>query len=65
MSMASFEREILAGARVAFNNLRLKNKDIQEWSSAGIAPHDGEVVLFIKNTGVWVAIKKENDKREG
>jgi len=63
MSMATLERAILAGAKELFKNPRLKMKDIQEWSSGEIKPHDGEVVGFVADPGVFAAIKMENDKR--
>jgi hypothetical protein len=63
MSMATLERAILGGAKVVFNNPKLRQKDIQEWSSGEIKPHDGEVCARIPDPGVNVAIKAENDKR--
>ena len=43
---------------------KVKSKDIMEWSSDEIKPHDGEIVLQLPVLNVWVAIKKEIDKRE-
>lgn len=63
MSMATLERAILAGARIVFCNNRLRNKDIQEWSSWTIEPYEGERVAFVADPGVYVAIKAEQDKR--
>ena len=63
MSMATLERVILAGARDVFKNPKLRQKDITEWSSANIQPEADEVVAYIPDPGVWVAIKKEHDKR--
>ena len=63
MSMATLERAILAGAKEVFKNSKLKLKDIQEWSSGEITAHEGEVVARVPDPGVFVAIKKENDKR--
>lgn len=42
--MATLERAVLAGARAAFNNSKLRMKDIQEWNTGEIKPQDGEVV---------------------
>jgi len=64
MSMATLERAVLAGARVVLNNRKLKKADIQEWSTGEIEPHDGEVVVRVPDPGVFVAVKKENDKRK-
>jgi hypothetical protein len=62
MSMATLERAVLTGAKIAFKNPKLKMKDIQEWSSGDITPHEGEVVRFVPDPGVFVAVKTENDK---
>jgi hypothetical protein len=64
MSMASLERAVLAGAKIVFNNPKLKKKDILEWSTSKIEAHDGEVVTYVPDPGVFVAVKKENDKRK-
>ncbi len=62
MSMATLERAVLAGAKLVFKNPKLKMKDIQEWSSGEIDAHEGEVVAYVSDPGVFVAIKVENDK---
>lgn len=63
MSMATLERAVLAGARVVLNNQKLKKADIQEWSTGEIEPHDGEVIVHVRDPGVYVAVKKEQGKR--
>ena len=63
MSMATLERAIVASARFKFNNRKLRVKDIQEWSTGKIEPGGMEVTEFIDDPGVWVTIKKEDDKR--
>ncbi len=63
MSMATLERAVLAAAKVAFKNPRLRMKDIQEWSSGEIKAHNGEVSVYVSDPGVFVVIKAENDKR--
>ena len=63
MSMATLERAVLAGAKTVLNNPRLKMKDILEWSTGDITPQDGEIVVHVPDPGVFVAVKKENDKR--
>lgn len=63
MSFATLERAVLAGAKVAFKNPKLRLKDLMEWSSHAIRERKGEVVVWIKDPGVNVAIKKELDKR--
>lgn len=64
MSLATFEREILAGAKIVFCNPNLKLRDLQEWSSAEIQLRDGEAVAFVRPPGVFVAIPAANDKRK-
>lgn len=63
MSMASLERVILANAKVFFKNPKLRLKDLQEWSTGKIVTQDGEVVEWIPDPGVYVAILIINDKR--
>ena len=64
MSMATLERAVLAGAKLTFQNPKLKMKDIQEWSTGEVKPQDGEVVARVPDPGVFVAVKAENDKRK-
>lgn len=64
MSMATLERAILGGARLALNNLKLRNKDIVEWSTSEITKLEaGEIALRIPDPGVWIAVDKKHDKR--
>ncbi len=64
MSMATLERAVLAGAKVAFNNPRLRMKDLREWSTGEVKPHDGEVVAHVEDPGVNVAVLIAHDKRK-
>lgn len=63
MSMATLERAIIAGARTILKNSKLRVKDMQEWSTSEVTPQDGEIVVFVPDPGVYVAFKKECDKR--
>ncbi len=63
MSMGELERATLAAARVAFNNPKLRRKDLMEWSTAEPTAEPSEVVLWVSKPGVYVAIKAEHDKR--
>lgn len=63
MSLATLERAITIGARLTFKNPALRKKDIQEWSSAAIPLAADEVMGYVSDPGVFVAIKKEKDKR--
>lgn len=63
MSMASLERAILVGAREVFKNVKLRQKDILEWSTGELKAGTDEVVARVPDPGVYVAIDKVNDKR--
>ena len=63
MSMATLESAILAGAREVLKNAKLRQKDIQEWSTGKVECHPGEVVVRVPDPGVWIAVNKEHDKR--
>lgn len=64
MSFATLERAILANAKVFFKNPKLRLKDLQEWSTGKIEPESAEeIVAFIPDPGVYVAILAINDKR--
>jgi hypothetical protein len=63
MSMATLEREVLAGARLAFKNPKLTKKNLAEWSTGEIVPCVGEVVVYVPDPGVYVAVGKQFDKR--
>jgi len=64
MSMATLERAILHGARVFFNNPKLRHKDIREWSTGAVGKNSDEVQAYIADLGVNVAVSKECDKRK-
>jgi hypothetical protein len=64
MSMAALQIAVLTGARRFFNNQKLGMKDILAWSTGTVVPGDGEIVEYVSDPGVFVAIKKEHDKRK-
>lgn len=64
MSLVSLETEILAQLKVIAKNSKLRKKDMMEWSSAKLEPHDGEVIISLPALGVEVAILTELDKRK-
>lgn len=68
MSMATLERAVLAGAKVALNNSKLRMKDIMEWNTSEAAVKknlaDDEVAVNVPDPGVWVAVGKTYDKRK-
>ncbi|HUW35248.1 MAG TPA: hypothetical protein VM223_26865 [Planctomycetota bacterium] len=67
MSMQTLEREILAEAKVVFNNPKLRLKDILQWSSSEKVVKDnlqaGEVMASLP-IGVWICVAKAHDKRK-
>jgi hypothetical protein len=62
--MRTLEAAILAGAKAFFCNSKLRQKDILEWRTGEIKPHEGEVVGFVHDPGVHVAILAKDDKRK-
>ena len=64
MSLRSVESDIASEARVVFKNPKLRVKDMMEWSSGDITPHEGEVVERMPILKVSVAIKREMNKRQ-
>jgi hypothetical protein len=60
--MRSFEAAILAELRTITGNKKIRQKDIQEWRTAKIDPHEGETVVHLPTTGVWVAYKLPEPK---
>lgn len=65
MSMATLEKVILASAREVLENPKLKMKDILEWSTADVKSQIGEVVIYVKDPGVYVCVMKDHDMRKG
>ncbi len=63
MSLRSLESAIVSEARKIFNNQALRVKDLLEWTTGEITPHEGEVVAHLPKLGVNVAVKAEFDKR--
>ena len=63
MTMAMFQKEILAAARIAVKNPELKMRDILEWSIGEVKPCDGEVVVGLDRVGCNICILKNNDYR--
>ena len=57
MGMRELEQSIIVEAREVSGNTKLKIKDMMEWSTGEIKPHEGEIVLACPRNGVNVAIK--------
>ena len=56
MGIRSLNAQILAELRVTTGNHKLRQKDIMEWSTGEIAPHEGETIVKLPN-GIYVAYK--------
>lgn len=63
--MATLERAILAGAKLVFCNSKLRMKDVREWRTSAIESRDGEVVAYVSDLGVYVAVEIKHDRRTG
>ena len=59
MSMASFERKILAELRIIAVDRSLKMKHVMEWSTAKITPREGETLYYLPMSHVWAVVKKD------
>ncbi len=59
MSLRSLEAEMLQEAREVIGKRNLRQKDIQEWSSAEVKPQTGERAFHLPKLGLWVAVKVE------
>jgi hypothetical protein len=63
MSLRSFETLILAAAKITLNNPKLRLKDIAEWSTGEVKPHEGEIVIALTEPRVNIAVLKTHDRR--
>jgi len=64
MSMQTLERAILSELKTVANNPKLKMKDMLEWSTGPVEPHEGEVVLNLPDMNVNCALLTMLDKRK-
>ena len=64
MSMTSLESSIWHEAQRVLNNRKMRKKDMMEWSTGNIEPREGEVVVYLPDNRVNVAVKTEIDKRQ-
>ena len=58
MSMKTLEKAILSEARIVTKRPKLRMKDIMEWSTSNIKPHEGEQLYHLPNMGVNICIKE-------
>ena len=55
--MDKIDRAILAEVRIVKNDPSIQNKEVMEWSTGAIKPHEGEEILQLPRLGVNVALK--------
>jgi len=58
MGMRQLEAAVLAEAKIATCDKKLRMKDIMEWSTGEIKPQEGEKLYRLPILGVNVAIKR-------
>ncbi len=63
MGIRQIEKAIVEEAKIVLNNPKMKLKALLEWSTGQIKPEDGEIVVFLPQYQVNIAIKSEIDKR--
>lgn len=63
---SQLEREILAKLQKTLCNSKLRMKDLLEWSSANITPHDGEILVEVHLDGAtwYCCVPAGADKRK-
>jgi hypothetical protein len=59
MTLRTLENAILVELRTVAKNPKLRLKDLLEWSTSEVSPHEGETVVYLPVLKVWCAIKKE------
>lgn len=59
MSFADLEQTILRELKVVAKDNKIRLKNLQEWSTGEIKPHEGETLYFLPELKVWCAVKKQ------
>lgn len=59
MSMKSLEKAILTEAKTVTKKTKLRMKDILEWSTGAVKAQEGEMLYYLPELGVNIAIKGE------
>lgn len=57
MSIASFERELLAELKTVTGNSKLTKNSIMEWSTTPVKAQEGELLAELPGLHVYVAYK--------
>lgn len=65
MSLRALESAITQEARELLRNKGLRVKDLMEWSTGQLSAQEGEVTVHLPRNGVWIAVKRECDRRGG
>lgn len=55
MALDNFERMIMAELKIVTGNRKLTGKNFMEWSTGKIKAHEGEKIIKLPQTRVWVA----------
>ena len=67
--MRQLEAHILAEAKRVTKNIKLRQKDIIEWTTGKIEPHEGEEIFDLPDLGINIAVKKKvqenTEKKKG
>ncbi len=58
MSFTDLERAVLSELKVVTKDNKLRLKDVVEWSTSEIKPHEGEILYFLPDLKIWCAVKK-------
>lgn len=57
MALDRMEKSIMRELRVMTGNRKLGEKNLMEWSTREIEPHEGEKLIKLPS-GIWVAYKE-------
>ena len=55
--LSKIDKTILTEVRKVKNDQTIRNKDVMEWSTGDIKPHDGEEIFRLPELGINVALK--------
>ena len=70
MGLSKLERGLVKALRKQLNNEKITMKNVMQWSSLkeiiekNLRPQDGEVIIEIKEMGVWIAYQEKPQKEE-
>jgi hypothetical protein len=56
MSLATLERKIIDELRIVAKNPKIRKKDLMEWSTSQMNPHEGETYFFLPKLKLHVCV---------